>query len=201
MRILLLADNDGQFREAAEPLERSGHEVVGCHPDGAAGHRWPCSAIDDTCPLDDGIDAAVALGTPDGRPDAGVGCVVRQHIPLVIDTERSANELWPFAAAMVDGLGDQLVSAVEALEGEPLPRLTDTAAGAVAGIADRLGLEGPFETVVTRRRRNIQVTTRGPAATTKDQRASLAQAAFAAVRAALPTGVTNQINVAFDDRD
>jgi hypothetical protein len=152
------------------------------------------------CPLDAGIDAAVALGTPDGRPDAGVGCVVRQHIPLVIDTERSANELWPFAAAMVDGLGDQLVTAVERLEGEPLPRLTDAAAGAVAGIADRLDLEGPFETVVTRRRRNIQATTYGPASTTKEQRASLAQAAFAAVRAALPTGVTNQINVAYEVR-
>ena len=147
------------------------------------------------------VDAAVALGTPDGRPDAGVGCVVRQHIPLVIDTERSANELWPFAAAMVDGLGDQLVNAVEQLEGEALPRLTDAAAGAVAGIADRLGLEGPFETVVTRRQRNIQATTYGPASVTREQRASLAQAAFAAVRAALPTGVTNQINVAYDARD
>ena len=201
MRILLLADNDGQFREAAEPLERSGHEVVGCHPDGAAGHRWPCSAVDDVCPLDEGIDAAVALGTPDGRPDAGVGCVVRQHIPLVIDTERSANELWPFAAAMVDGRGDQLVTAVESLDGQPLPRLTQAATGAVAGIADRLGLEGPFETVVTRRQRNIQATTFGPESTTRAQRASLAQAAFAAVRATLPTGVTNQINVAYDVAD
>ena len=201
MRILLLADDDGHFREAAEPLERSGHEVVGCHPDGAAGHRWPCSAVDDVCPLDEGIDAAVALGTPDGRPDAGVGCVVRQHIPLVIDTEKSANELWPFAAAMIDGLGENLVSTVEALDGAPLPRLTDAAAGAVAGIADRLDIEGPFETVVTRRQRNIQATTYGPASTTREQRASLAQAAFAAVRNALPTGVTNQINVAYDVRE
>lgn len=200
MRILLLADDDGHFREAAEPLERKGHEVVGCHPDGAAGHRWPCSAVDDVCPLDEGIDAAVALGTPDGRPDAGVGCVVRQHIPLVIDTEKSANELWPFAAAMVDSLDDSLVDAVESLQGAPLPRLTDAAAGAVAGIADRLELEGPFETVVTRNRRNIQATIHGPESTTKEQRASIAQAAFAAVRNALPTGVTNQINVAYDAR-
>ena len=201
MRILLLADNDGHFREAAEPLERNGHEVVGCHPDGAAGHRWPCSAVDDVCPLDHGIDAAIALGTPDGRPDAGVGCVVRQHIPLVIDTERSANELWPFAAAMIDGLGDELVSTVEALDGAPLPRLTDAAAGAVAGMTDRLGLEGSFETVVTRRQRNVQATTYGPASVTKAERASIAQAAFAAVRDALPSEAANQINVAYDVRE
>ena len=201
MRILLLADDDGHFRAAAEPLEQGGHEVVGCHPDGAAGHRWPCSAVDDVCPLDEGIDAAVALGTPDGRPDAGVGCVVRQHIPLVIDTEKSANELWPFAAAMVDGPESDLVSIVEALDGAPLPRLTDAAAGAVAGIADRLVLEGPFETVVRRRQRNIDAVTYGPASTTREQRGSLAQAAFAAVRNALPVGSTNQINVAYDVRD
>jgi len=201
MRILLLADDDGHFRDAAHPLERHGHEVIGCHPDGAAGHRWPCSAVDDACPLDQGIDAAIALGTPNGRPDAGVGCVVRQHIPLVIDTERSANELWPFAAAMVDGLGEQLVSTVEALEGAPLPRLTTAAAGAVAALTDRLNLESSFETVVTRRQRNIQATTYGPSTTTKAQRATLALAAFAAVRDALPNDAANQINAAYVVRE
>ncbi|MFQ5558486.1 MAG: hypothetical protein ACE5GB_13400, partial [Acidimicrobiales bacterium] len=81
----MLADDDGLFARGAELLRSSGHEVLACHEAGAAADRWPCSAITDTCPLEGvGVDAAVALRRGASRVEAGIGCVVRQRIPLVV---------------------------------------------------------------------------------------------------------------------
>lgn len=87
--------------------------MVACHHEGAAESRWPCVAVDATCPLDDGVDAAVVLSRCEHRPDEGVSCAVRYGVLLIVGGPTQASVL-PYADAVVDGLDESLADVVEA---------------------------------------------------------------------------------------
>lgn len=194
MRILLMTQNDDQFLEAAVPLRRQGHDVVGCHDQGAAEHRWPCVAVESSCPLDAGVDAAVVLSRCEHRPEEGVSCAVRHRIPLVVGGPAPVT-LLPYADVVVDRIDDSLVDAVETAVARPHPLLSTAATDAVAGVAQRAGIEGDIHADVYRRGRDLDVMVRGIPESDTAGRARCAQAAFAAVRKAVPVGAVDTINV------
>ncbi|GJM39128.1 MAG: hypothetical protein DHS20C19_24950 [Acidimicrobiales bacterium] len=194
MRILLMTQNDDQFLEAAVPLRRRGHEVVACHDQGAAESRWPCVAVESTCPLDDGVDAAVVLSRCEHRPEEGVSCVVRHRVPLVVGGPTPVSVL-PYADAVIDGIDDTLADIVETAVARPHPLLSIAATEAVVGAAKRAGVEGDVHADVYRRRRDLDVMVRGIPETDTAARTRCAQAAFAAVRKAVPGGTADTINV------
>ncbi len=198
MRVLLLADDDGTYAEAAEPLRARGHEVVGCHEAGSTAGRWPCTGVAADCPLDEGIDVAVAFHTDGTDIEAGVGCVVRQKVPLVIGGHSATTPMAPFADAIIEGTDNELVEAVERLDGATLAGLSSVATAAAAGVADRLEMDGLVEALVSRHRRTVRVTVHGPPSFDQAQRNSCAHAAFAAVRDAIPSGAVDKIDVAFN---
>ena len=203
MRVLLLADDDGLYGRGADTLRRAGHEVVGCHEAGAAADRWPCSGVEATCPLDDGVDAAVALRRSSAsRVEAGVGCVVRQKVPLVlggVGDEGVASGVAPYAAEVIDGVGPELVEAVRSAVATPSEELSGLASAAVRETATRLGIEGTFAVEVHRERRAIKVAVQSSVELDSSQRAALSQAAFAPVRETVPGGAVTTIDVAFAD--
>ncbi|MDW3218163.1 MAG: hypothetical protein R8F63_06075 [Acidimicrobiales bacterium] len=194
MRILLMTQNDDQFLEAAVPLRRRGHEVVGCHDEGAAESRWPCVAVESTCPLDEGVDAAVVLSRCEHRPEEGVSCAVRHRVPLVVGGPTPVS-LLSYADVVLDDIDDTLADVVETAVTQPHALLSTAATDAVAAVAEQAGVDGDVHAVVFRRRRDLDVVVRGVPETDTAGRARCAQAAFAAVRKAVPGGAVDAINV------
>lgn len=189
-----MAQNDDQFLEAAVPLRRRGHEVVACHEAGSSEGRWPCVAVESSCPLDEPVDAAVVLSQDEHRPEEGVSCAVRQRVPLVVGGPAPVN-LLPYADAVIDDIDDSLADVVETAVATPHPLLSTAATEAVAGVAERSGMAGDVHADVFRRGRDIDVVVRGVDHDDTAGQARCAQAAFAAVRAALPSGSVDTINV------
>jgi hypothetical protein len=203
VRVLLMAEDDGLYARAAGTLRAAGHEVVGCHEAGSAASRWPCSGISDTCPLDEGVDAAVALRRSlASRVEAGVGCVVRQRVPLVIGgagNEGSANGVAPFAALVVEGVGAELADAVGKVGVAPIHELSTAATDSVAATAERLGIDGSFSVEVRRDRRTMRVVIHSTVDLDPAGRSALGQAGFGPVRSLLPAGSVDSIDVSFAD--
>jgi hypothetical protein len=203
MRVLLMAEDDGLYTRGAETLRGAGHEVIGCHEAGSAASRWPCSGVTDTCPLDEGVDAAVALRRSSAtRVEAGVGCVVRQKIPLVIGgagNEGCAGGVAPYASLVVDGVGPDLADAVEKVGRAPIPDLSIAATDSIVATAGRLDLEGSFSAEVRRERRAMRIIIHATAELDSAARSALGQAGFAPVREAVPVGAVTSIDVSFAD--
>lgn len=194
-----MAEDDGLYARGAALLRERGHEVIGCHEAGAAANRWPCSGVADTCPLDDGVDAAVALRRSQAsRVESGVGCAVRQRIPLVLAGAGggAADGVTPYAAAIVEGLG-QLAEAVEQVADAPIPALSAAATAGLQGVARQRGVDEDVRAEVVRNRRSLQITVRGPAGLDASTRAALGQAAFTPVRDLLPHGSIDSIDISF----
>jgi len=203
VRVLLMAEDDGLYARGADTLRTAGHEVIGCHEAGSGAERWPCSGITDTCPLDDGIDAAVALRRSDAsRVEAGVGCVVRQKIPLVVGgagTIGLGSGVAPYASAVVDGVGPELLDALAKVGGAPIVDLSTAATEAVAATAERHSLDGSFTVEVHRDRRTLRCIVHATDELDAAARSALGQAAFAPVRAMVPVGAVDTIDVSFGD--
>lgn len=197
MRVLLLADSDERYADGAETLRRAGHDVVGCHDDGSTAGRWPCVGVDHDCPLDQGVDVAVAFHDDPAVVEAGVGCVVRQKVPLVLGGRATSGPAAAYARAVVDDTGDALAAAVASAESAALPDLSDAATTALAELAERLDLGGDLRAEVFRHRRTLTVVVHGPEVFDASQRAACSQAAFAAVRDVLPSTAADVIDVTF----
>lgn len=203
MRILLLAEDDGLYSRGAETLRDAGHDVIGCHEAGSGAERWPCSGVSDTCPLDDGVDAAVALRRSGAsRVEAGVTCAVRQKVPLVVGgagTVGLTNGIAPYASAVVDGVGPELIDALAKVGGAPIAELSTAATDAVTETAERLAIDGSFSVEVRRDRRTMRITVHATVDLDASARSALGQAAFAPVRAMVPVGAIDSIDVSFAD--
>ena len=199
MRVLLMADDDGLFARGADTLREAGHEVVGCHEAGAAADRWPCAGVNETCPLDQGVDAAVALPrSSTSRVESGVGCVIRQHVPLVIGgagADAHAGVV-PHAAQVVEGVGPDLATAVDQVSHAPVGKLSAAATESVAATAARIGLHGSFAADVLRDRRAIRIVIHSSVELDSAKRSALSQAVLAPVRAMLPVDAVDSIDVA-----
>lgn len=189
-----MTQNDDQFLEAAVPLRREGHDVVACHDGGAAAGRWPCVAVEGACPLDGAVDVAVVLSRDVHRPPEGVSCAVRHRVPLVVGGPAPVS-LLPYADVIVDDPALDLTDALDGAVAAPRPVLSTAATDAVAGVAERTGLAADVHAEVYRRGRDLDVVVRGLSGEMAAERARCAQAAFAAVRDAVPNGAVDTINV------
>ena len=202
MRVLLLAEDDGLYARGAETLRERGHDVIGCHDAGSAANRWPCSGVEGVCPLDEGVDAAVALRRSQAsRVDSGVGCVVRQHIPLIIGGAGGsiADGVAPYAAAIVDGVGPELAEAVDKVTGQPVSELSAAATAGATTVAQNKGISGEIRAEVHRTLRRLTIVIHGPEDLDASARSALAQGAFAPVRELMPAGAIDSIDVGFRD--
>lgn len=200
MRVLLLADDDDLYARGATTLEEGGHEVVACHDSGSAARRWPCAGVTDTCPLDTGVDAAVALRRSGAGPvESGIGCVVRGKVPLVLGGAGGGalDGVAPYASQIVEGIGPELAGAVDRVAAAPIAELSRAAEEGLAGVAQRLGITGPLGAAVHRHGRSITVVIEGGDDLEAGARSALAQAAYAPVRELVPTGAVDTIDVGF----
>lgn len=197
MRVLLLAEDDDLYSRGAAVLREGGHDVLACHEAGSAANRWPCAGVTSVCPLDNEVDAAVALRrSAASRIEAGIGCAVRGKVPLVLGGAES-DHLAHYAGEVVEGIGPDLAKAVDRVATAPIADLSAAAGAGLAGAAGRLGVEGTLTTTVERHGRSLRVTVHGGGTLDSGTRAALAQAAYAPVRAMVPGGAVDTIDVGF----
>jgi hypothetical protein len=87
LQVLVLESHAGTAEPAARALAAAGHEVVRCHDSASTG--FPCVGLTDreTCPLRHGVDVALDVrAAPATEPTAledGVGCALREGVPVV----------------------------------------------------------------------------------------------------------------------
>ncbi|MCB1262654.1 MAG: hypothetical protein KDB33_20000 [Acidimicrobiales bacterium] len=116
MRVLLLETSPGVATEVSAELEAAGHAVERCHD--AGDDAFACNGLLEghNCPLEEGIDVAVAL--TDGATADGVRCTLRRHVPLVIGDDEDV----PFAEFATARAGGSLLDALDAAVATPLAR-------------------------------------------------------------------------------
>lgn len=159
MRVLVIGQQDASVTDgAAAVLGDAGHEVVRCDDD--AGHLCRGMPGARGCPVDEGVDIAVALGGSLADPRRsgvlaadGVRCAVRHFVPLV--TVGDADGL----AGAVDGavptlraeLADSLADAVALAADTALPRHTELASTELRHVLANHGVQAPGAEAVVRR--------------------------------------------------
>ena len=116
MRVLLLETSPGVATEVSAELEAAGHAVERCHD--AGDDAFACNGLLEghNCPLEEGIDVAVAL--TDGATADGVRCTLRRHVPLVIGDDEDV----PFAEFATARAAGSLLDALDAAVATPLAR-------------------------------------------------------------------------------
>jgi hypothetical protein len=144
---------------AAEDLERRGHRVVVCHPDGGSACVGLTGGV---CPLDaDAVDAAVAIrpvgaGSSPGLDD-GIICAARRGIPVVVGGDPTDNPFGPWTAAEEEG--SRIALTVETVVRTPDPGLSLVATHALRVCLERHGLPlGDAHADVRRRDASLDVT-------------------------------------------
>jgi hypothetical protein len=112
--VLVVENRRHAADESIAELHAAGHRVHRCfEPDGPG---YPCAAIQEpgSCPLDHGVDVALAVrDNIEPRPtryEQGVSCAIRASVPIA---ERGPVELDPFAP-WVAYRSDDVVAGVEA---------------------------------------------------------------------------------------
>ncbi|MFQ5558690.1 MAG: hypothetical protein ACE5GB_14445, partial [Acidimicrobiales bacterium] len=100
-----------------------------------------------------------------------------------------------YAAAVVDGVGPELVAALEEVSTAPLSELSAIVTEEVRAVGRRLGVEADLRAEVRREGRGMRVGVSTSTDITAAQRTSLGQRAFSALRAAVPAGAVDSIDV------
>jgi hypothetical protein len=182
MQVLMpeMSSTGGQM--AAVALREAGHVVHTCHEPESRGflcvamHGNPCPL--ETTPIDVAVDVRpfpLPLPTID---EDGVRCAARRHIPLVVAGAVAANPFGPWTT--VESSTADVVEAVEAAAGSPLPDLSAHATEVLRGSLTRLDADALDARVEVRRRAGrlaVRVIARGAGTDPKLDRA-LARAAI-----------------------
>lgn len=90
MEVLVLGSNPTDMQAVTHLLSRAGHGVHRCAPDGFAGRAdADCvgSVSPATCPLVNPVDVAVMVDSGPriaGMQPIGLGCAVRDHVPVAV---------------------------------------------------------------------------------------------------------------------
>ena len=109
---------------AAADLQRHGHRVAVCHPDGSDA----CVALNGgRCPLERGtIDAAVVVRGEMDAIERGAWCALQRNVPLVVAGQPADSPFSEWAAAEEEGC--EVARTVETVVGLPMPALSRVAA-------------------------------------------------------------------------
>ena len=124
LQVLMLESHPCEGADVAASLTAAGHEVVRCHA--PLSHGFPCVGLVDrsACPLRAGVDVAVdvrrAAGTEPTALEDGVGCALRDGVPVVevsprsttVDPTTSMLSRWTIPS------GDDVVAACETAAAE-----------------------------------------------------------------------------------
>lgn len=165
MRVLLVGTLPSAIDRTEAVLRSGGHEVVHCRDEHVG--TFPCTALTErgSCPLEaaavDVVVTARDRAWPRPSPlEDGAICGIHRFVPLVVHgtTVLEPFEQWAVAETTTE---DELLGAVEAAAGAPLPEH-----GAVAGETARdllatQGLPGDGTTAEVRRSGNRLVVTLG----------------------------------------
>lgn len=159
MRVLVIGQQDGGVSDgAAAVLGDAGHEVVRCDDD--TGHLCRGMPGAAGCPVDEGIDIAVALGGSASEPRSsgalvgdGVRCVVRHFVPLVTvgDADGLADAVDGAVPTLRAELADSLPDAVALAADSALPRHTELASAELRHVLANHGVQAPDAEAVVRR--------------------------------------------------
>jgi hypothetical protein len=156
LRVLVVTSEPRSADAAVEELEAAGHEIARCTPPGAA--PFPCAALDDGCPLDEGAPVDVVLdvrGRPRSQPapgEAGVTCALQRHIPLVVAGGAALSPFEQYATEVVERPFG-VVDACERAARQPLERHSQRAAAALLEVLAARGITGVPARVEVRRER------------------------------------------------
>ena len=169
MKVLIIDDHAQEADAAAERLDRAGHSTASCRPRDAS---RVCRGVEQggRCPLDDGVDVAVAPFALDDIDRHGLAlgyvCARRAGIPVVAIGDHSTPNPDPDMTMLVHDLHD--VAAVAAgTASRPLEPHTAVARRAVRDSLDRHGAVGVDVSAWVERhdgRLQIRVTTSEPVA-------------------------------------
>jgi hypothetical protein len=114
MRLLVIESDPHAADTTAATLQAAGHEVVRCFAPGVG--SFPCQALTEGCPIDEGIDVALVLrARPWPKPtpcERGAVCAIRAGVPLVVAGNRALDPWASWASAGLDGT-EGLVAACE----------------------------------------------------------------------------------------
>ena len=145
MRILLLETSPGVATEVGAELEAAGHSVAHCHEVGD--DSFACNGLldDHECPLEGGVDVAVAL--TDGATADGVRCTLRRHVPLVIGEADV-----PFAEFATARAAGNVADAVERAVAAPLERHGAAALRSERSVLEMHGYDSSAATATVTRR-------------------------------------------------
>ncbi|MDZ4828224.1 MAG: hypothetical protein SGJ13_17435 [Actinomycetota bacterium] len=163
LNVLVIESERHAADETIGRLTKAGHSVTRCFEPGRP--AFPCAALqaDATCPLDAApVDVVLDVRPrPRSQPapgEVGIGCAIRQHVPLVVAGSDVLNPFEPFAAEFVDRAGD-VVGACERVARAPLPAHTEAAHAAMRDVLIRHDLDPWAASVaVTREQGRLVVT-------------------------------------------
>lgn len=153
--VLLIESRPGIAEHTAQSLTAAGHTVHRCHEPGLP--AFPCTELTQpgTCPLDQGIDVALAVRKrvlPRPTPvEDGISCTIRAGVPLV---EMGPGTLDPFDQWVTKRItrDDEVEDALdEAIEIGDLPLKRDIARR-VASLLERAGISPEDLSVAIERR-------------------------------------------------
>lgn len=137
-----------------DQLTDAGYALRFCFPEGASA----CTGIDGTCPLDDGVDVAIASWTP---AQVGAICAARSGVPVATVNGPSA------------ALGNRLEAAVD--HGwDPVREDIERRVGWT--LRDPENVPAPVTVDFAREGRRLNVTIHGPAVSRSDAQAACTRA-------------------------
>lgn len=143
LRVLLTETDRRAADHLAQEFESAGHEVHRCRDSGEP--SFPCRGVagPEPCPLEGGIDVAVAYRAhpypkPTTRED-GISCALRHEIPVVVAGQTGLNPFGEWTKATAPE-GDA-VSSAEWAARAPLARLTEIATGEARRMVRLFGIE------------------------------------------------------------
>lgn len=183
MKILIIDEVTGGADGATDQLERAGYDTVSCRPEDP---RQVCRGVEPQgrCPLDDGVDVALAAFPIAEVDDQGLAlgyvCARRNRIPVIAVGDASAAD---DDTVLVHDLHD-IAAVVAGTASRPAEPHTRVAQRAVRESLDRHDLEEVDANVWVERsdgRLSIRVTTTDPIPKAVSQ--AVAVRALAAVRA------------------
>lgn len=132
MRVLVVEHEHDAAAAIIDGLREAGHEAVTCHE---AGVSFPCVGITDTCPMQAGVDVTLVVRTPGATEPStledGVGCSIREHIPVVVaGGDEATNPFVQWTVEFVDADVPNAVDAVTRVAAAPHAELSEVAAAA-----------------------------------------------------------------------
>jgi hypothetical protein len=126
MRVLVIDDHHPRAGAAERALREAGHEIRRCHPVDAP--AFPCTGMSGTCPVDEGVDAALVMrrvaSAASPPAEDGARCAARADVALVMSGAADPNPYAAWTVATVDDSPAAIITAVARGGTDPVPRLS-----------------------------------------------------------------------------